>query len=136
MSLSLLQTPKKVLIVDDIAPVRAILKQAMTDLGYDVVGEAAHGYEAIEQTHRLKPDLITMDVIMPLMGGIEATAKIKEFYPEIKIIAISSIQSQDIQFLMLTSGASAYLQKPFALQELQSALSDDVSTLDQFDIAV
>ena len=73
---------RTVLIVDDIPFVRKTLKQILTSHGYKIVGEAENGEQAIELYHENKPDLVTMDLVMPLMNGVEATRTIKRNYPD------------------------------------------------------
>ena len=113
----------KVLIVDDSLIVRNTLKQKFEDLGYEVVGLASSGKEAILLNSRLKPDLITMDITMPLMNGIEATQHILFEFPEVKILMITSHGEEDLVMDAIASGADGYLLKPITHGNILTALN-------------
>ncbi len=82
---------KRVLLVDDAIFMRAMLKDIFTTAGFEVVGEACHGLEAIERYNELKPDLTTMDIVMPLKNGIEATKEIIKQDPKAIIVMCSAL---------------------------------------------
>ena len=105
----------RILIVDDSNTIRTILKElAGADPEIEVVGEAINGLEAIEMTRRLKPDLITMDVAMPEMDGLEATRRIMAENPTpiIVITAKSNYQEMNVAFEAIAAGALDVLAKP------------------------
>ena len=102
--------PIKVLIVDDHAVVRQGLGQFLgSDPELDVVGEATNGQEAIEKAKLLKPDVILMDLLMPVMDGLTAIQMIKIRFPDIEIIALTSVLEDDRIFSAIHAGAMGYL---------------------------
>lgn len=103
----------KVLVVDDAAFMRKMLKDILTKDGYEVVGEAANGVEAVEQYKKLKPDLTTMDITMPEMDGLEAVRKIKEIDPGAKVVIVSAMGQQKLVVESLEAGALDFIVKPF-----------------------
>ena len=114
----------RVLIADDhkimLAGLRSLLeKQA----GLEVVGEAENGRKAVQMTEEKKPDVVVMDVSMPDLNGIEATTQIIESHPEIRIIALSMHSDKRFVMGMLRAGASGYLLKDCASQELATAIA-------------
>ncbi|MCD6449112.1 MAG: response regulator [Thermotogaceae bacterium] len=104
---------KKVLIVDDAAFMRMLLKDIVTKAGYEVVGEAANGKEAVEKYKELKPDVVTMDITMPEMNGIEAVKEIKKVDPNAKIIMVSAMGQQAMVIEAIQAGAKDFIVKPF-----------------------
>ncbi len=102
-----------VLIVDDATFMRTMLKDILSKNGLKIVGEASNGKEAVEKCNRLKPDLITMDITMPKMNGIEAVRKIKEKNPQAKIIMVSAMGQQKLIIESLEAGALDFITKPF-----------------------
>jgi two-component system chemotaxis response regulator CheY len=103
----------KILIVDDAAFMRNMLKDILTKNGHEVVGEAGSGEEAILKYKALSPDLVTMDIVMPGMDGIEATKKIVEEDPNAKIVICSALGQQQMVIDALQAGAKDYIVKPF-----------------------
>src|ERR1035437_2309678 len=104
---------KTVLIVDDIPFVRKTLKQILINQGYRVVGEAENGEEAIQLYRDTKPDLVTMDLIMPIMNGVEATKKILQFDPAAIIVILSGMMQENLVTEAIIAGAKDYIMKPF-----------------------
>ncbi len=116
-------SPRTVVIVDDDDIVRIGLKTLLHDIGgYEVVGEATNGREAVQLTRRLTPTLVIIDVGMPTMNGIDATKRIKALVPETKIIALSVHDDSRFVTQMLDAGAIGYLPKQGAVEELPFAL--------------
>lgn len=113
---------KTVLIVDDVAFVRKTLATILVEGGFDVIGEAASGTDAIEQFHRLKPDVVTMDIVMPKMSGIEATRKIIKGNPEAKIVMVSAMGQESLVMESIHAGAKDYILKPFSADEVIKTL--------------
>lgn len=116
-------TPVKLLLVDDHEIVRAGLRMLFSaEPEMVIVGEAASGREAIEQVARLAPDVVLMDVAMPDMNGIEATRRIKQNYPAAAVLALTMHEDEEYFFEMLSAGASGYVPKRAAPDDLLSAI--------------
>lgn len=103
----------RVLITDDAAFMRATLRNVLEKEGFEVVGEAANGQEAVELYVRLKPDLVTMDITMPVMDGIQAIREIMKIDPNAKIIVCSAMGQKPMVIEALSAGAKDFLVKPF-----------------------
>jgi DNA-binding NarL/FixJ family response regulator len=97
----------------------------------DVIGEASNGQEAIDFTERFKPAAVVMDINMPLINGIEATARIKTRHPEIVVIGMSVNASADNHDAMRTAGASMLLTKEAAVDQLHGAIQQAVREIEQ-----
>lgn len=116
-------TPVKLLLVDDHEIVRAGLRMLFSaEPDVQIVGEAASGREAIEQVRKLAPDVVLMDVAMPDMNGIDATRRIKEAFPEVVVLALTMHEDEEYFFEMLSAGASGYVPKRAAPDDLLSAI--------------
>lgn len=115
---------KKILVVDDAPIMRLIIKDTLMTSGYDVVGEAANGKEAVEKYEELMPDLVTMDIIMPEMDGVQALKLIREAHSDAKIIVISAIDQRESLMEAIKAGASDYIIKPFEPDRVISAVDD------------
>lgn len=116
-------TPVRLLLVDDHEIVRAGLRMLFSaEPDVQIVGEAASGREAIEQVERLRPDVVLMDVAMPDMNGIEATRRIKEAFPQVAVLALTMHEDEEYFFEMLSAGASGYVPKRAAPDDLLSAI--------------
>lgn len=104
---------KKVVIIDDSAFMRMIIRRIIEEIGeYEVIGEASDGQKGIEVVAELHPDIITMDVVMPNLDGLNALSKIKNVSPNSKVIMVSSINNINIINEAINKGASDYLAKP------------------------
>lgn len=103
----------KILIVDDAAFMRMMLRNIFLGAGYEVVGEAANGVEGIQKYKELRPDFVTMDITMPEMNGIEATKAITAFDANAKIVMCSAMGQQAMVLDAIKSGARDFLVKPF-----------------------
>ena len=118
----------RVLLVDDHNVVRsglATFLRAYDDL--ELVGEAKNGLEAVRLCRQVKPDVVLMDLMMPEMDGIAATNAILEEYPDVKIIAMTSFEEEELVHGVLAAGAISYLLKNVASEELSKAIRDAVS---------
>ncbi len=105
---------RKVLVVDDTAFMRMILKDILKSMSWEEVIEAKDGEEAIELYKRHSPDIVTMDVVMPKMQGIEAAKKIKNLDPKAKIVMVTATGTQEeIMKEAMEAGAITYIIKPF-----------------------
>ena len=103
----------KVLIVDDAAFMRMMIKDILEKGGFEIVGEANNGLKAVELFKKEKPDVVTMDITMPDMDGIEAVKAIKEFDPAAKIIMCSAMGQQTMVMDAIKAGAKDFIVKPF-----------------------
>ncbi len=114
----------RVMIVDDHAVVREGLRNYLGALaGFEVVGEASNGAEAVQAAKKLKPQVVLMDLVMPVMDGIEATRALRVGQPEVKVIVLTSFADDDKLFPALKAGAAAYLLKDVGPRELADAIS-------------
>ena len=104
---------KRVLVVDDSVFMRDIIKDIFAAGGFSVVGEAGNGVEAVEKYKELKPDLVTMDIVMPDMGGIDAVKEITTWDPTAKVVMCSAMGQQALVNEALQAGASDFVVKPF-----------------------
>jgi two-component system chemotaxis response regulator CheY len=122
----------RILIVDDSFYMRTMLKNMLTDAGYEVVGEAANGQQALEMTNATNPDLITLDVILPDNTGLDVLKGIRQVNPTVKVVMCSAVGQEVIVNEALESGASAYIVKPFSeekvLEIVSSALQNSEET--------
>lgn len=123
----------KVLIVDDSLIMRKKLFNYIEDLGYNIVGTANDGASAIDLAKRFRPDIITMDITMPNVNGIEAIKEIKKDIPEVKIIMITSSGQKDDILNAISNGASSYLVKPVDKEKLSKAIKDVISDDNKID---
>ncbi len=114
---------KKVLVVDDAAFVRAMLKKLIEDNGFVVSGEAENGEEALRAYRSLKPDLVIMDITMPLMDGIEATKKIVAFDSKAKIVIVSARGEKPMVIKAIEAGAQDFIVKPFEVPRVVKTLN-------------
>jgi two-component system chemotaxis response regulator CheY len=103
----------RVLIVDDAAFMRMMVKDILSKNGYEIVGEAENGLKAVEKWQELKPDLTTMDITMPEMDGITAVKEIKKLDPSAKVIMCSAMGQQAMVVEAIQAGARDFIVKPF-----------------------
>ena len=103
----------RVLVVDDAAFMRMMVKDILSKNGYEVVGEAENGLKAVEKYQELKPDLTTMDITMPEMDGISAVKAIKKIDPSAKVIMCSAMGQQAMVVEAIQAGARDFIVKPF-----------------------
>jgi YesN/AraC family two-component response regulator len=108
----------RVLIVDDEKIITMQISRVLANRGYDVIGTASGGIEAVEKALKLHPDIIFMDIIMPHGDGLNAIKKIKRFDPDVKIIVITGLHDENIAYEALDAGAMNFLFKPFSVTEL------------------
>ena len=109
---------KKVLIVDDSMYMRTLIKDALEKEGYEIIGEAANGESAIDMALEHKPDLITLDNILPDMIGTDILKVLKDENLDTKIIMVSALGQQSVIDEGLGLGANDYIVKPFKPEEL------------------
>ena len=104
---------KRILIAEDAAFMRMQIRGVLTKNGYEVVGEAVNGREAVEQYRELKPDLVMMDITMPEMDGIEALKRIMAEDPNARIVMCSAMGQQSMVMEAIRAGAKDFVIKPF-----------------------
>jgi two-component system chemotaxis response regulator CheY len=102
-----------VLVCDDAIFMRTMISDILTQAGYDVVGEAESGAQAVERYRQLRPDLVTMDIVMPDMGGIEAVREICKADPDARILMCSAMGQQALVVEAIQAGAKDFVVKPF-----------------------
>jgi two-component system chemotaxis response regulator CheY len=115
---------KKVLIVDDAAFMRVSIKNMLSKNGFDVVGEAENGKVAIQKYQDLSPDIVTMDITMPEMDGLESIKKILAFSPSANIIMISAMGQESMVREAVLSGAKGFIVMPFKEDAIVAALNN------------
>ena len=103
----------RILIADDSMFMRSTLKEILVEGGHEVVGEAGNGAQVVELFQKLNPDLVTMDITMPQMSGLEALKKIIELKPDAAVIMLTSISKPENAMEALKNGAKNYITKPF-----------------------
>lgn len=113
-----------VLVVDDSALIRKVLIRMLDENGYQVVGEATNGAEGVELYKELNPDIVTLDITMPVMDGVTALKQIKEYDPEAMVAMISAAGQKDKLMDALKEGAELFFTKPFNEQEVISSLKN------------
>ncbi len=114
--------PVNVLIVDDSPFMRAILKSIIIKDDFKLAGEAGTGSEAAALYQQVRPDLVTMDIVMPDMDGIEAVKQIRGFDPEAKIIMVSAMGQQAMVIDAIQAGARDFIIKPFQTPRVHEAI--------------
>ncbi|WFD11688.1 response regulator [Tepidibacter hydrothermalis] len=113
---------RSILLVDDAAFMRMMIKDILVKNGYEVVGEAENGLKAVEKYKELKPNLIIMDITMPEMDGIEAVKEIKKMDPSASIIMCSAMGQQAMVIEAIQSGAKDFIVKPFQADRVIEAV--------------
>jgi len=114
---------KRVLITDDAAFMRLALRTMLEKNGFEIVGEAENGEVAVEKYKIIKPDIITLDITMPIMDGIEALKQIKAFDKDAKVMMISAMGQESIVRQSIIAGAMGFLIKPFNEEGVKKAFS-------------
>ena len=117
----------RVLIVDDAAFMRMMLRDILSKNGFEIVGEAENGKIAVQMYEELKPDVVTMDITMPEMDGIAAVKEIKTTYPEAKVVMVSAMGQQAMVIEAIRSGAADFIVKPFQPDRVLEALGKALS---------
>ncbi len=112
----------KVLLVDDNPMTRDMMKDLLTEMGHEVVGEAGDGEEAIKVFKATLPELVLLDMIMPVKTGLEALPELKAINPAAKIVMVTAVQQDTINQELMDKGATAILHKPFMYDELAAML--------------
>ena len=113
-----------ILIVDDSKMSRSILKEILEDVGYSVIAEAANGEEAVKAYKEHKPDMVTLDITMPIMDGIDALKQLLEINPDVKTVMITAAGQQSKLIEALKIGAKKFITKPFEKEEIIANISE------------
>lgn len=114
----------KIMSVDDSPFIHKMVSKALLPAGFEICGTCKNGKEAVENYPALQPDLLIMDITMPVMDGMEAAREIRGTFPEAKIMLLSAMGDQDIMAQAKEIGVSAFMTKPFTNQALVAAVQD------------
>jgi two-component system chemotaxis response regulator CheY len=114
--------PKTILITDDALFMRVTLKNLLVNNGYEVVGEAVNGREAVEKYSSVKPDVVFMDITMPVMDGIAATRAIRDSDPDAKVIMCTAMGQKQMVMDAIQAGAKDFIVKPFSPQRVLESI--------------
>jgi len=113
---------RKVLIVDDAAFMRMVIKKLLENNGFEVIGEAENGEIGVEKYKELRPDLVTMDITMPQMTGIEALKAIREFDDKAKVVMVSAMGQEVMVKEAILYGAKSFIVKPYKEEQVIETL--------------
>ena len=119
---------KRLLVVDDALIMRAIITDTARNAGWEIVGAATTGAEAVARYRELKPDLVTLDIVMPEMDGVEALRTIRQEHPDALVVMISAIDQRAKLSECIQLGALDFVVKPFDKQRLQSLFQTYLQT--------
>ncbi len=114
--------PVRVIVVDDDALARRAIRDRLQDEGFVVVAEASGGREGVELTAHYKPDVVVMDLVMPGIDGLAATREIAQRLPDVRVVVLTSAQSEELAMMTLRAGASGYVGKTVGLHGLPEAV--------------
>lgn len=103
----------KILVVDDSQFIRTLLRRILTGRGHVIAGEANNGNEAVEKFAKLRPDLVTLDIVMPKLNGLEALKRIMQIDPQAKVVMVTALGQEPLAIESVKLGASDYIVKPF-----------------------
>jgi two-component system response regulator DegU len=117
----------RLMLADDHRMLREGLRRSMIEQGFDVVGEAGNGDEAVRLAERLRPDVVLMDVTMPEMDGVEATKQVKAVAPGVRVVMLTMHADQEVLAAAIRAGASGYLVKDCSTSEIAAAVRLAVS---------
>ena len=117
---------RRVLIVDDSMLIRKMVRDTLVSDGWEVAGEAANGREAVEKYRQLRPDAVTLDIIMPDTEGMTALETILRIDPQAKVVVISALNQTKLISQAIRSGAQDFIAKPFLPEQLQQTLRASV----------
>ena len=119
--------PKTLLVADDALIIRQIIKDMAANAGWTIIGEATNGREAVERYRQLRPDAVTLDLVMPEHDGLFALRGIMEFDPAAKVLVVSALEQRGVLKEAFKSGAADFVSKPFDKENLQATLAQLVS---------
>lgn len=113
---------KNILICDDAAFMRMVIKDILTQNGYNVIGEAEDGISAVKKYNEMKPDLVLMDITMPELNGIQALKKIMEGNPKALVVMCSALGQDAVVIESIQAGAKDFIVKPFETDRILEAV--------------
>lgn len=119
---------KKIMIVDDSLIIRMNLRKILEKQNYQIVGEAANGQDAVDKYKKCQPDLVTMDITMPVLDGISALQEIRKTDKEACVVMISALGQETKIIDAINKGASHYIVKPFKEHDVISIIGDVLSS--------
>ena len=121
----------RVLIVDDSVLMRRMIGETLTAAGWQVAGEANNGREAVEKYQHLRPDAVTMDIVMPEASGIQALEEILKFDPQAKVVVVSALNQTRMISEAIRKGAHDFIAKPFLPEQLQNTMAHCLASKQQ-----
>jgi two-component system chemotaxis response regulator CheY len=113
----------RLLVVDDAMIMRKMIRDVAVEAGWEIAGEAGNGAEAVELYERLRPDLVTLDLVMPVMGGNEALRRIRASDPEARVVVVTALDQKQTLIESIRDGAIDFIVKPFERDRIVSLLS-------------
>ncbi len=114
---------KRLLVVDDALFMRKLIHGVAVEAGWEVVGEAGDGSEAVTLFQTLRPDLVTMDLVMPVMGGLEALRQIRSIDPKAQVVVVTALDQKQALMDSIRDGAIDFIVKPFERQRVLNLLA-------------
>ncbi|MDZ4778725.1 MAG: response regulator [Planctomycetia bacterium] len=120
--------PVRLLVVDDAMIIRELIKEAATEAGFEVVGEAANGRDAVERYGELRPDVVTLDLVMPQFNGLYALEGILAIDSGARVIVVSALEQTTILKEAFRKGASDFITKPFDKKLLVATIENVAAT--------
>ena len=109
---------KRLLIVDDALFMRMVIRDAATEAGWEIVGEGSDGEQAVDLYRESKPDLVTLDLVMPKMGGLDALKAILRLNPSAKVVVVSALDQKEVLLESIREGAMDFIVKPFERERI------------------
>ena len=113
----------KILIVDDSRTSRKMLRNILESNGHEIIDEAVNGQEGVQKFQALKPDVVTLDITMPVVDGVEALKMIKALDPESKVVMVTAAEQKNKMIECIKAGANEFLTKPFEQQEIVDVIN-------------
>lgn len=113
----------KILIVDDSRTSRKMLRNILESNGHEIIDEAVNGQEGVQKFQSLKPDVVTLDITMPVVDGVEALKMIKALDPESKVVMVTAAGQKNKMIECIKAGANEFLTKPFEQQEIVDVIN-------------
>jgi two-component system chemotaxis response regulator CheY len=113
---------RRLLVVDDALLMRRMIREVAAEAGWEVAGEATNGAEAVALYQKLRPDLVTMDIVMPEMGGLDALRAIRGLDPEARVVMITALDQKQTLLESIREGAIDFIVKPFDRGRITSLL--------------
>jgi two-component system, chemotaxis family, chemotaxis protein CheY len=114
--------PTRILVVDDALFMRKLIRDALDPYGFTIVGEAENGQQGVAMFRDLKPDIVTLDIVMPEMDGLQALAALKQENRDARVIMITALEQRDLMLEAVRLGATDFIVKPFSEDRVLSAI--------------